>query len=97
MVAKGNVNKHRYTYSGGIKAVEEQKWGRDKARERYGSLKYENDPPPPPKNNAGPQRLGDSSNLRGPGYANEAPQNSWLRGGGESAEGKPNFDKGKRR
>jgi hypothetical protein len=28
-----------------------------------------------------------------PGYDNDVPVNSWLRGGNESAEGKPGFDK----
>jgi len=31
MVAKGNVDKHRTTYSSGVKAVEESKWGAAKA------------------------------------------------------------------
>jgi hypothetical protein len=51
---KGNVNKHRNTYSNGIKATEEQKWGRDTARERYGSLKYEGGAPMP-KDASAPQ------------------------------------------
>jgi hypothetical protein len=92
------VDKHRYSYSGGVKAVEEQKWGRDTARERYGALKYESGAPPPEDRHA-PQRLGDSNNLQGPNYMNRTPDN-WVRGfdksGVESAEGKPNFDKSKR-
>jgi hypothetical protein len=36
MVAKGNKDGHRYSYSGGVKAVEKSKWGHDVARQRYG-------------------------------------------------------------
>jgi len=88
------VDKHRYSYSGGVKAVEEQKWGRDTVRERYGALKNE-DGAPPPEDRHAPQRLGDSNNLQGPSYQNIVPSDSWLRGGGErQAEGKPNFHPG---
>jgi hypothetical protein len=92
------VDKHRYSYSGGVKAQEEQKWGRAKAEERYGPLKYR-DGAPRPEDRSEPQRLGDSNNLRGPDWKDDHP-NDWVRGFGkngvESAEGKPNFDKGKR-
>ena len=96
MVDKGNVDKHRGTYSSGIKAVEEQKWGRAKAVERYGKL---DQPNMKPGDRHAPQRLGDQNNLQGPNYQNRSPDN-WVRGfdksGVESAEGKPNFDKSKR-
>jgi hypothetical protein len=80
MVAKGNRDSHRYSYSGGVKAVETEKYGRDKARERYGELKYE-DGAPRPEDRSAPQRLGDANNLRGP--LNDVAENSWLRGGGK--------------
>jgi len=89
---KGNVDKHRMTYSRGVKAVETEKWGRDTARERYGSLKYEDGAPPPPIANK-PQRLGDPNNLQGPKYDN-IHRDDWIRGKGESAEGMPNFRPG---
>ena len=41
------VDKHRYSYSGGVRAAEVGKWGREIARARYGALKYENGAPPP--------------------------------------------------
>jgi hypothetical protein len=90
MVAPGNVNKHRYGRDGIGKVVEEQKWGRDKARERYGPLKYE-DGAPRPEDRSGPQRLGDPNNLQGPNYNNDVP-NDWRRGNGM----KPGFDRGRK-
>ena len=87
MVAPGNTNKHRQSYSGGVKAVEEQKWGRSTARERYGELKYQNGAPRP-KDASAPQSPEDKHS---PNYRNEVPVSSWLRGGGESAEGKPAY------
>jgi hypothetical protein len=93
MAESGNA-KHRKSYSSGVKAVERSKWGHNTARERYGSLKFENGAPPP-KDQSGPQRLGDPNNLQGPGYHNDVASD-WRRGfgknGNESAEGKPNFD-----
>src|SRR5262245_59839046 len=81
---KGNVDKHRLSMSG-IKAVEEEKWGRDKARERYGSLKQVDMKPP---EQCYPQKLGDPNNLQAPNYySGEPPVSSWLRAGGE--RGKP--------
>jgi hypothetical protein len=94
MVAKGNVDKHRYSYGGGVKAVETEKWGRDTARSRYGSLKYENGAPRP-ADASRPQRLGDSGNLQAPGFRNDT--SGWVRGEGGTAETKPNFDRGIRR
>ena len=34
----------------------------------------------------------DPCDQRGPGYDNEVPVKSWLRGGGEDATTMPNFD-----
>ena len=96
---RGNKDAHRYTYGGGVKAVEMEKHGRDLARQRYGALKYENGAPQP-KDQHAPQRLGDSNNLQGPGYDNDHAKD-WVRGFGkggvESAEGYSAFDKSKRR
>ena len=93
-MSKGNRDAHRYTYSSGVKAVEEGKWGRDTAARRYGEIQS---PDMKPKDASQPQKLGDSSNLQDKGYANEVPESSWLRGGGKGGEGYPNFDRGKRR
>jgi hypothetical protein len=90
MVAKGNKDGHRYSYSGGVRAVEKSKWGHNTARERYGSPKYEHGAPPP-KDVSGPQRLGDPNNLQGPGYHNDHP-NDWVRAANEDATTKPGFD-----
>src|SRR5262249_51485271 len=87
-----NVDKHRYSRDGVGKVVEEQKWGRAKAEERYGPLKYR-DGAPRPEDRHGPQFREDQ---HGPGYENRTP-NDWRRGAGESAEGKPNFQPGIRR
>jgi hypothetical protein len=96
MVAKGNKDQHRYSYSGGVKAVEESKWGSNKAGERYGALRQ---PDMRPKDASGPQRLGDPNNLQGAKYHNDVA-NDWRRGfgknGNESAEGKPSFQHGYR-
>jgi hypothetical protein len=72
--------KHRYSYSGGIKAVETEKWGRSKAASRYGELQHRDGAlqpkGSPPKDPEGkPAAHGDIS------------VNSWLRGGG--GNGKP--------
>jgi hypothetical protein len=87
MVAKGNKDGHRYSYSGGVKAVEESKWGSNKAVERYGALRQ---PDMRPKDASGPQRLGDSNNLQGPKYHNDT--SGCVRAAGEDATTKPNFD-----
>jgi hypothetical protein len=90
---KGNVNKHRNTYSNGVRAKEEGKHGREMARERYGSLKYENGAPRP-KDASAPQA---PENQHAPNYRNEVPTDSWLRGGGDGGEGKPSYGRIKRR
>jgi hypothetical protein len=87
MVAK-NEPKHRYTYSSGIKAVEEQKWGRSKAYERYGEPDYLHGAPQPPDNS----RVQSKEFAQGPGYHNDTP-NDWRRAAGEDATTKPGFDK----
>jgi hypothetical protein len=85
VVDKGNADKHRYSMSG-AKVVEESKWGANKARERYGAPT--NQGMTKPEDRSAPQKLGDSANLRGP--VNDH-RNDWVRGAGESAEGKPGF------
>jgi hypothetical protein len=93
MVAKGNVDKHRYTYSTGVKAVEEQKWGRDTAARRYGELKRPDTRPP---DRSEPQFKTDQ---RGLDWKDDHPKD-WVRGFGKggiaSAEGRPNFQPGYR-
>jgi hypothetical protein len=91
MVAKGNKDSHRMTYSGGVKAVETMKWGASKARERYGALDYEDRPPPAAKNLSKPQ---DPVDRQGP--SNDVPVNSWLRGGGKGGESYKYFDRSKK-
>jgi hypothetical protein len=84
-----NEPKHRYTYSSGIKAVEEQKWGRSKAYERYGVPEFLDGAPNPPDNS----RIQSKEFAQGKGYHNDTPSDSWLRASGEDATTKPNFDK----
>jgi hypothetical protein len=84
-----NVDHHRYTYSGGIKAVEEQKWGRQTAYSRYGVPEFLDGAPQPP-DNAGPRAR---EYAQGRGYHNDVPSDSWLRAAGEDATTKPGFDK----
>jgi hypothetical protein len=91
MVAPGNVDKHRRSMSG-LKVTEQEKWGRDTARKRYGSLDYQFNAPPQPRDQSQPQ---DPVDRHGPNYSNDVP-NSWLRGGGKGGEGKPGFDKGRK-
>jgi hypothetical protein len=81
--------KHRYTYSGGVKAVEEQKYGRAKAVERYGTPQHLHGAPPP-KDTHGPQ-----FDKQGPKYANDT--SGWLRGAGKGGEGKPGYGKSRPR
>jgi hypothetical protein len=80
---KGNTNKHRNTYSNGIKAVEGGKWGRETARSRYGaldtpSLKAPHDCYPQFKQN---QRLGNHYDHK----------NDWIRGANEDATTRPGY------
>jgi hypothetical protein len=63
------------------------KWGRRTARERYGAPK---NPDMKAEDTSAPQKLGDKNNLRGPDWEDDHP-NDWVRGKGESAEGKPDF------
>jgi hypothetical protein len=85
---KGNTNKHRYSYSGNVKAVEESKWGHDTAARRYGEPRSPN---MKAKDMSQPQ---DPIDKRGPGWANDVA-NDWRRGAGGDGR-PPNFDKGKR-
>jgi hypothetical protein len=80
----GNVNKHRYSMSG-IKVTETEKWGADKAVERYGSLKVPKEMNSPP-HDCYPQFKQDQRLNK----HYDAP-NNWVRGAGESAEGRPGF------
>ena len=97
MVAKGNKDSHRYTYSSGIKAQETSKWRHNKAVERYGAPQS---PDMKPKDASAPQKLGDPTNLRAPDYDPNHGKD-WVRGFGkggiESAEGYPYFDHGGKR
>jgi hypothetical protein len=74
---------HRRSMSG-IRVQEESKWGADTARERYGQRQYFRGAPAPSDKLQKPQ---DPVDKHGPGYDNDVPTNSWLRGGNES--GKP--------
>jgi hypothetical protein len=85
--------RHRSSMSG-IRVREQSGWGVDKARERYGKPQFF-DGAPPPKDISEPQFK--ATDGRGPDWKDDHP-NDWVRGGpNESAEGKPGFDKGKRR
>jgi hypothetical protein len=90
MVAKGNVDKHRYSYSGGVKAQETEKWGRDVAARRYGEPQSPN---MGPKDQSQPQFPEDQP---GDKSFNNVSGKSWLRGAGEEATKKPGFDKGRK-
>ena len=65
------------------------RWGRKTARERYGSV---GDQKITPKfeDRSFPQKAGDEINLQGPDFLDDHPDD-WVRGKGESAEGKPDF------
>ena len=91
MVDRGNVDKHRQSYCGMKGVVEEEKWGRSKAEERYGRF-----PTPNMKaeDRSEPQKLGDANNLRGPDWKDDTAKD-WRVGfgknGSESAESKPGY------
>jgi len=82
-------------HSGLGKVVNESAWGVATAQERYGKSDYpfgRATPQPDVKNK--PQRLGSPNNLQDlPRYDN-IHRDDWIRGKGESAEGKPNFHAG---
>ena len=64
-------------------------WGRKTAKERYGTggpSKIE----PKFEDRSFPQKAGDIQNLQGPDFLDDHPDD-WVRGKGESAEGKPSF------
>jgi hypothetical protein len=80
MVAPGNTDKHRRSMSG-LKVEETEKWGNRTAYERYGKPRQ---PDMKAKDQSQPQ---DPVDQPGDKTYNDVPENSWLRGGGES--GKP--------
>jgi K+-transporting ATPase c subunit len=84
---------HRRSMSG-LKVEETEKWGSRTAYERFGKPQYLHGAPRP-EDRSGPQKLGDSNNLQGNRYDNDV-RNDWRRGAGESAEGKPGFDRGRK-
>jgi hypothetical protein len=84
MVARGNMDLHRHSMSG-LRVEETEKWGRDTARSRYGEARS---PSMKATDATKPQAREDK---QAAGYRNEVPVSSWLRGGGESAEGKPAY------
>ena len=86
---KGCANKHRQSISGLGKVVEEQKWGRATARERYGTPKYEDGAPPPP-DKCYPQFQQDQR--RGNHYDHK---DDWVRGNGMQPNFMPGY-KGKK-
>jgi hypothetical protein len=77
------TNSHRYGMSG-LPAVETEKWGRSKADSLAGPLEHRSGAPQP-KDQSRPQAPEDK---RAPGYPSDH-RNDWIRGRGESAEGKP--------
>jgi hypothetical protein len=86
---KGNKDAHKYKYGGGINAVETQKWGRNKAAERYGEPASPNTKPsgsPFPKDPEGR-----------PGARNFNDASGWVRAAGETAENKPGYGTSKPR
>jgi hypothetical protein len=85
---KGNADKHRHSMSG-LKVEETQKWGSKTAESRYGRLEQKD---MRPADRSEPQKLGDSNNLRGPGWKDDVAKD-WRRGYGYP----PNFDKGSRK
>ena len=70
-------------------AKNSESWGRDAARQRYGSSK--GDGMGAPTDQSTPKAQGDTDNLQGPGYDNNVADD-WRRGGGKNgAEGKPGY------
>lgn len=80
--------KHRYGVSG-FDAPETEKWGRETARARYGSIKYQ-DGAPAPKDQSQPQFRNDQAADKS---YNDVSEKSWLRGGGKGGEGYPCYDR----
>src|SRR5262245_60595512 len=88
MVARENKDSHRYSYSGGVKAVEQEKWGRDTAIRRYGTPAQTGDMNNP-RDRSAPQFK--DTDGRGADWRDDVSEKSWIRGGGE--DGRPkNFD-----
>lgn len=88
MVDKGNADKHRRSFTAGVKAVEQSKWGASTARERYGSPKQDASRP------ADATKPQDPTNKHGKGYSNDVSNSGWMRGG--DATKRPGFDHGSR-
>jgi hypothetical protein len=86
MVAKGNLDKHRRSFSG-MKVVEESKWGRDTARARYGKLDQVD--MTPKEDPCYPQFKEDQPS---PGSKLGDHKNDWIRGRNEDGR-PPNFDR----
>jgi hypothetical protein len=86
MVAKGNKDGHRYSYSEGVRAVEKSKWGHTAARVRYGAPKFEHGAPRP-KDASFPQFKEDQ-----PADRSYNDTSGWVRAEGEDATSKPGFD-----
>jgi hypothetical protein len=95
MVAKGNKDGHRYSYSGGVRAVEESKWGSNTARERYGSQKYEHGAPRP-KDASYPQFKEDQPADKNFNDVAKDWRLGFGKNGNESAEGTPGYVPGYR-
>ena len=94
-MAKRDIVDHKArTHIDGVGRVSNTSaWGEAKATERYGGTTRTF---PAPPDDCYPQKLGDRNNLQdSPRYQNDTP-NNWLRGAGESAEGKPNYVPGYR-
>jgi hypothetical protein len=71
--------------------VNESAYGEAQATKRYGYGTQHPDLGNGSGNQNKPQKLGDANNQQGNYYDNDV-RNSWLRGAGESATGKPHFD-----
>jgi hypothetical protein len=66
--------------------VEQEKWGRSAAEDRYGKLDHKRGAPYPPDQS----RAEDFASRMGWKGVGDVPTNSWLRGNGEK---NPNFDR----
>jgi hypothetical protein len=72
--------------SGLGKVVNEAAWGETTATQRYGGSTKTF---PAPEDRCYPQRLGDPNNLQGP--RDDIDASDWRRGGGQSAENRPDY------
>ena len=84
VVDKGNKDGHRYGYAGMKGVVEESKWGRNTAAQRYGEPRSPNMKPADASRPQAPEdQCSDKS------YNDHA--NDWVRGRGENAGNKPGY------